>query len=119
VVVPAWPIDGPVANDEVVPPWSIWKMFEWVIPHQNRVPSEVGSLVVKVPVAGVLNPHEKVVTGAGGAGVGAALVDPQMVNPELVTLPSEYQMTGVPAVTAKLLIWASVCSRVVEVPIVK
>jgi hypothetical protein len=89
------------------------------MPHQNRVPSEVGSLVVKVPVAGVLNPQVNVVTGAGGAGVGAALDDPQMVNPALATLPSDDQLIGVPAVMARLLIWASVCSRVVEVPTVK
>jgi hypothetical protein len=74
------------------------------MPHQNRVPRLVGSLVVNVPVAGVLNPQVNVVTGPGGAGVGAALVDPQMVNPGLVTLPSENQAIDVPAVTARLLI---------------
>jgi hypothetical protein len=36
--------------------------------------------------------------------VGAAVVDPQMVNPALVTLASENQAIEVPAVTATLLI---------------
>jgi hypothetical protein len=94
-------------------------MFECDMPHQNRVPRVVGSPVVKVPVAGVLKAHENVVTGAGGGGVGAAVVDPQMMNPALLTLPSDVQAIGVPTVTARLLIWASVCSRVAEVPIVK
>jgi hypothetical protein len=51
--------------------------------------------------------------------VGAAVADAQMMTPALATLASENQAIDVPAVTARLLIWAFVWSRVGEVPSVK
>jgi hypothetical protein len=93
------------------------------MPHQYCV----------VPVAtGVLNPQKNVPATVGarvgaavggelavGAIVGAKVVDAQMVNPSLVTLPSDRQFSGVPATTARLLSCAGVVSRVVLVPTVK
>jgi hypothetical protein len=76
------------------------------MPHQNLVPTLVGTPGVNVPIAGVLNPHKKriPVGNVGGAVVGAAEVDPQMMNPGLVTLASENHAIEVPALTARLLI---------------
>jgi hypothetical protein len=87
------------------------------MPHQYCV----------VPVAtGVLKSHPNepgtvgALVGVGvGASVGAADEDAQMVNPDLVTLPSERQFNGVPATIARLLISAGVVSRVLDVPTVK
>jgi hypothetical protein len=60
------------------------------------------------------------VVGSMAGTDGAVVVrEPQMVNPALLTLASETQAIEVPAVTGRLLIWAFVWRRVVEVPIVK
>jgi hypothetical protein len=62
-------------------------MFECDIPHQKRVPTLVGSPVVREPVAGVLNPH---VNDANGVGVGAEVGanDGGMVPPPAITIES-------------------------------
>lgn len=46
--------------------------------------------VVRDPDAGVLKPHANVLTGGGGATVGAIVVEPQTVKPSFTTLLSEY-----------------------------
>jgi hypothetical protein len=82
----------------------------------DAVGARVGTCVVGARVGSAVGDWDGIEVGTD---VGAALVDPQMMNPALVTLVSDVQMIGTPAVTARLLIWASVCSRVAEVPIVK